>query len=108
MRVIAPFLFAMLVVGTAAAHAEQTGDANAGHEFARRVCATCHAVEPGARTSPNPQAPTFQHVADAPGMTTMALAVLLRNPHRHMPDLILAPDDLSDVIAYVLDLRQKN
>lgn len=85
--------------------AQDTGDQAAGHEFARSVCAECHAVEAGESVSPNPLAPSFTRIADTPGMTKTALIVVLSNPHREMPDLILDRGDLNDVAAYILTLK---
>ena len=99
-------LFAILCGPSAAA--QEMGDAVAGHEFAREVCAVCHAVEVDAALSPHPSAPTFTRIAAEPGMTATALSVILRNPHREMPDLILAPPELANVIAYILTLKSKD
>ena len=87
------------------AAAQESGDPATGYEFARAVCAECHAVEAGERTSPNPLSPTFETIAAVPGMTATALYVVLSNPHREMPDLILKPDELHDVVAYILSLK---
>jgi mono/diheme cytochrome c family protein len=87
------------------AAAQEAGDPEAGHTFARSICAACHAVEPGELASPNLLAPTFTTIANVPGMTMMALTVVLSNPHREMPDLVLARDELRDVAAYILTLK---
>jgi mono/diheme cytochrome c family protein len=84
------------------------GDAEAGHAFARKVCAECHAVEADAAVSPHPNAPTFTRIAAEPGMTETALSVILRNPHREMPDLILEPEERANVISYILTLKSKD
>lgn len=88
----------------ATAQADPAGDVERGHAFARAVCALCHAVEAGTAASPHPSAPSFERIAAEPGMTATALTVILRNPHREMPDLVIAPADLADVIAYILSL----
>ncbi len=85
--------------------AQEFGDAEAGREFAREVCATCHAVEGGDATSPHSAAPTFRAIAEVPGMTATAITVILRTPHRQMPDLILTPEEVRDVAAYILTLK---
>ena len=75
---------------------------------ARRVCAECHAVLPSETTSPNAKAPTFKAVANTPGMTATALTAWFRTSHPTMPNLIIDPDDMDDLIAYILTLRDKN
>jgi mono/diheme cytochrome c family protein len=85
------------------AQAEQTGNVEAGHAYAKQVCAECHAVERGEVDILNP--PSFQNVADSPGMTERALAVWLQNPHPNMPNFVLPPEDMKNVIAYIMSLR---
>ena len=93
--------FAASVLALPGARAQDLGNADRGHAFAK-LCASCHAVE--ADASPNPSAPSFARIAAEPGMTGMALMVILTNPHRQMPNLILKRDDLHDVAAYILTL----
>jgi len=76
-----------------------------GAAFAQQICAECHAVQAGQRMSPNGQAPTFETVAKTPGMTAIALTAILRTSHRTMPNIILADDDLRNVIAYIMTLK---
>ena len=82
----------------------QDGSAEAGSAYARDVCAECHAIQ-GDLPSPNPKAPTFQKIANTPGMTGAALLVILQTPHRNMPDLIIPAKDKADVVAYILSLQ---
>ena len=53
-----------------------------------------------------PQAPTFQSVADTPGMTELALSVWLQSSHPTMPNIILSQDDLRNVVAYIRSLEK--
>jgi mono/diheme cytochrome c family protein len=89
----------------AAARAQDAGDAVKGAAIARQVCAECHAVERGARPSPNGEAPAFETIAQTPGMTSIALTAALRTPHRRMPNIILPDDELKDVVACLLSLK---
>jgi mono/diheme cytochrome c family protein len=88
--------------------AQGVGDPQQGSTFARRVCAPCHAVEPAQSSSPNPQAPTFDAIAQAPSTTEMALYAFLRTPHPTMPNFILKADDTSNVVAYLLSLKDNS
>jgi mono/diheme cytochrome c family protein len=76
-----------------------------GATFAQQICAECHAVQAGQPQSPNGQAPTFETVAKTPGMTAIALTAILRTSHRAMPNIILADNDLRNVIAYIMTLK---
>jgi len=58
--------------------------------------------------SPLPQAPTFQKVADTPGMTEMALSVWMQSSHPTMPNVILKQDDLRNVVAHIHSLKSKD
>ena len=85
----------------------QDGDVAAGRAFAREACITCHVVDP-ANASPKVVAigPNFQDIANTKGMTATALRVFLTTSHPKMPNLILTPEQIADVIAYILSLRE--
>ena len=40
-----------------------------------------------------------------PGMNAMALSAALNTSHRSMPNFVLAPDEQSDIAAYILSLK---
>ena len=86
----------------------QDADVEAGAAYAKEVCAACHAVLPHENLSPLPQAPTFQSVADTPGMTELALTVWLQSSHPTMPNIILEPDDMRNVVAYIRSLERED
>jgi mono/diheme cytochrome c family protein len=96
---------AFLLASGYAANA-QDADVEAGAAYAQEVCAACHAVLPNEETSPLPQAPTFQSVADTPGMTELALTVWLQSSHPTMPNIVLDQDDLRNVVAYIRSLAK--
>ena len=83
----------------------QDADVEAGAAYAGEVCAACHAVLPNETISPLPEAPTFQSVADTPGMTELALSVWLQSSHPTMPNIILEQDDMRNVVAYIRSLK---
>ncbi|MEZ5922336.1 MAG: cytochrome c [Parvularculaceae bacterium] len=108
-KLIAVITAAALVAAFAASCAsgpeKAAGDAARGRSIAQNVCAECHAVTPDETSSPNDKAPTFVSLANRPGMSRMALAVLLRTPHRNMPNLIVPADDVENLAAYLETLR---
>jgi mono/diheme cytochrome c family protein len=87
------------------ARAQDTGDPQAGLSLAREECASCHAVTDSQLRSPNQSAPSFKRIADVPGMTPLALSVLLRTTHKSMPNIMLEPTELRDVVAYITSLQ---
>ncbi len=92
-------------LSAAQAHAQAVGDARAGRDVARRICAECHAIQSRQTVSPSPFAPHFEYIANVDGMTAIALAVALQRSHLTMPNLVLMPKETRDVISYILSLK---
>ena len=92
------------LVGLASSAEAQTADSGAGAAYAQKVCAKCHAID---RTGISPEltAPPLKDVANTPGMTETALTVWLRTSHPTMPNIIVEPADMDNVIAYILSLK---
>ena len=103
------FIIAAMIWATASgAQAAQVGSAQQGLRLARETCAQCHLVDKGAGRSTNPNAPTFEAIANTPGLTTAALAVALQTSHSTMPNLVIKGDDANDIIAYILSLKESD
>jgi mono/diheme cytochrome c family protein len=85
-----------------AAHA---GDAGRGLVYARTACAACHAVERSETLSPAPNAPSFEELANTPGMTGLALTVWLNSSHETMPEFRVDPNAVDDLAAYLSALK---
>jgi mono/diheme cytochrome c family protein len=94
----------LLAPGLPAA-AVELGNVAAGLEYAQKVCSECHAVDKDDTAMVIPEVPSFQEVADTTGMTPRALVVWLTTSHPNMPDLIIPPDDMDNVVAYIMSLR---
>jgi len=86
----------------------QDGDISAGHAFAREACKVCHMVEAEEGSSRMIViGPAFRNIANTPGMTATAIRVFLTSSHPKMPNLILTPEEIADVSAYILSLRDR-
>ena len=96
-----------ILVSTGAQAQEDVGDSDAGLAVASQICASCHAITRAQRMSPLLTAPRFEDVANTPGMTAMALFVWMRTSHPTMPNIILEPEDLGNVVAYLLSLKER-
>jgi mono/diheme cytochrome c family protein len=98
---------AMIPFSLASGHsgAQEIGSARQGLALAQQVCAECHAVQKQHNQSPNSDAPTFQRIASVPGMSATALSAALHTSHATMPNLVLDPDQLADITAYILSLK---
>lgn len=105
MRRLAP-IGALLVLASSAS-GQDAGEPRIGEAFARTVCAACHGVARGETASRDSRAPSFQTLADTPGITAIALRVALRSSHRDMPNLMLSDQESANVIAFILDLRTR-
>jgi mono/diheme cytochrome c family protein len=80
-----------------------------GLEFARAHCSRCHAVTAG-RSSPNPDAPPFEVVVNAPGLNAGTLNSWLRNAH-DFPEIMnfeIDSDRIDDLAAYMLTLQRED
>ena len=86
--------------------ASDAGDPARGRALATKDCAECHAVEEGASRSPVDGLASFETIANAEGMSPLALEVWLTTPHREMPHLILDADERRDLIAYITSLKE--
>jgi len=87
--------------------AQEAGDPTTGLSLAREVCAACHAVLPGESDSPNRKAPSFEQISLVPGMTAAAVSVALQTSHKTMPNVMLEPDELRNVAAYIVSLQSR-
>lgn len=100
-----PLALAMLLaIPLLSAFAQSAGNAKAGEDLARNVCAQCHNLsrnQPPRRSN----APDFPAIANMNSTTETSLHAFLSSPHPTMPNLILAPPQQDDIIAYILSLR---
>lgn len=98
------FLATVVIAGPAVAQGV-VGDASAGKAVALNLCAECHVVTKGQKPPELFKVPTFFEVAADPAITALSLRVFLQSSHTRMPNVILPPEKMGDVIAYILSLR---
>jgi mono/diheme cytochrome c family protein len=96
---------AVLVALASPAAAQELGDRYRGKAVAAQLCSDCHNTGSDDARSPDPKAPTFKAVANAKGMTAMALTVWMQTSHPTMPNIRLKPETMDDIVAYILSLR---
>jgi mono/diheme cytochrome c family protein len=85
----------------------EVGDAAQGLAYAQRTCSGCHNVLRTGAASPNTDAPPFKQIANTPGMSITALTVWSRTSHPTMPNLVIPPNDMDNLIAYIMSLRDR-
>jgi mono/diheme cytochrome c family protein len=98
----------MFTMACEPAWAQDAGHSRAGLALAQQICSECHAVGKTDASSPNAAAPRFERIANTPGMTGMALSAALQTSHRTMPNIMLNTGELSDIVSYILTLKQTN
>jgi mono/diheme cytochrome c family protein len=104
-------LAALALALTACATPEDVADretarqAARGQAYAIQNCAACHAIEAYQEMSPNPDAPAFAEAARMPGMNRRALNAWLNTPHPSMPNLIVPPEQIDELSAYISTLE---
>lgn len=82
------------------------GPAKAGFELSEALCAGCHAIKPG-ELSPNPMSPTFEMIANVPGLTLDTLSDYLKDSHNY-PETMnfeVAQEDSDVLAAYMITLH---
>jgi mono/diheme cytochrome c family protein len=89
-----------------AAQAQDRAEVSRGHALARAWCADCHGVEPGEATGTFETPPSFQTFAQNPEVTETALKAYLQSTHPLMPQVKLSPDEIEEIVAYILSLKR--
>lgn len=71
-------------------------------------CARCHAIGPDGNSA-HPQAPPFRDIVKRypPEDLEESLAEGITSGHPDMPEFVLAPDEIADVMAYLHTLVEK-
>lgn len=106
-QTVASWAAVMCLSGPGAVADEAKGSAEAGHVFANAVCAECHSIEPGAKSSPNVKAPPFATLVKSEKLTPSAIEGWLRSSHASMPDFSVPAEKRADIIAYIESLALK-
>jgi len=92
------------------------GDIAAGRDLALLACTGCHVVAPNQPFKPlyagPPFPPDFKDVANRPNVTASSLQQHLDTlpsvpENSHMPNLLLSSEEVRDVVAFIVSLRDK-
>lgn len=82
-------------------------DIAAGELLANKWCTQCHDVRRD-RSGPNLRASTFPELAAQPSITEYSLRALLRSPHETMPHITFTPNEMEDIVGYIMSLRPRH
>jgi mono/diheme cytochrome c family protein len=94
----------LILAAAVATIGEARADAGRGAALAERWCSQCHGVRPN-EASAEPKTPSFSEIAAEPSATEPSLRVFLRTPHPTMPNFILQPGDIDDLVNYILSMK---
>jgi cytochrome c len=103
LAIIALFLIRLHNAGGATPAAADS--ITAGHKLAEAWCKACHAID-ATTAGTQSGAPDFAAVANMPSTTELSVKVFLRSSHPSMPNLVLTPEQTSDIASYILSLRR--
>jgi len=112
----------ILAIGSVAAGAaraqdsEHVGDPATGRHLARIICSACHVVGADQSVSPilRPPAPAFIAIANRPDVSAASLSNFINHTHPvtpklgQMPNPQLLPDQVADVVSYILTLKKQH
>jgi len=117
MKKLLPYALALATVsatsGVAPAEEARADLVAAGHDFALKICSSCHVVAIDQTSSPlmNPPAPSFSEIAARPATTESSLRDFLAKPHGEarrsskMPAFMLGDRQITQIIAYLASLK---
>jgi cytochrome c len=97
---------AFIAAASSSATDVAAASATSGKVLVQQSCMSCHAIAPG-QQSPNPKAPAFAAVANEPSATPYSLRIFLQTTHTTMPNFVIKSDDIDDIVAYIVSLKQK-
>jgi mono/diheme cytochrome c family protein len=100
LRTVVPFAVILLTQFAAQAIAHvPSGNATAGQKLVRAQCSTCHDGEGSPRA--RQQGASLAAVAAMPSTTSLSLRAFPLTPHAKMPNCLLTPQEIHDVVAYI-------
>lgn len=92
-----------LAISTFAQDKPVVPSAARGQDLARRWCGACHLVQLRFRDI---DPPTFTAIANDPAKSPDYLRRFLVGPHKDMPPILLSPQQVEDMIAYLGTLKK--
>jgi len=101
----ASIFVASLLAAALAATASQAGDIAVGFKRAKEVCAKCHVVAKGVGGGGTDGAPPFATIPNQLKRSGAQIKTFLSRPHGRMPDFVMTRQEIDDLTAYILSLR---
>jgi mono/diheme cytochrome c family protein len=80
-------------------------DPEHGKTLAESLCSNCHLVGAGTQEHVNADVPSFHEIANMERQTTGDIIAHIILPKHPMPQIPLTKDELADLAAYIISLR---
>ena len=110
-RIVSKFTIAIALIvsaGFLTPASAQSPDPGVGRHLAETVCSACHQIDAYSQgPGPNRDAPNFVDISRMPSMNDLAIKLFLGFPHPSMPNIILSPEEIDSVTAYIRSLNKK-
>lgn len=106
LRVCLSIAAIVLAVVPAYAQSLQKLDIANGERLTRALCVNCHQVAPDGTGTMLVDVPGFAEVANRSGTTRKSIEAYVLSPHPAMPQVQLTRDELADISAYIMSLRE--
>ncbi len=97
---------ALLICSGLQAGAQVADDVVKGDAIAHGLCIGCHVVDTHSPVIRTDFVPGFPWIAHQDETTMASLAAFLAAPHGRMPNYALNPDEIRQVSAYILSMKQ--
>lgn len=82
-------------------------DPEKGRALAERACIACHVVSRQAASPIPADVPSFLAIANKPGQSMERIAGRIVIPHPPMPTISLSREEIANVVAYIMTLRDR-
>ncbi len=99
-------LIAALTLTGSSLMAQIHPDAKTGKQIAEKLCVGCHIVGPTAEGTVPADVPSFMRIANEPGQSAETIAGAIVIPHPPMPTIHLTREEIGDIAAYILTLKE--
>ncbi len=98
---------ATVLLGFTLAASAQSVDPSVGRHLAETVCSACHQSSAASPPqSPKSAAPSLVDISRMPSTNELAIMVFLRSSHPTMPNIILSPEEIDSLAAYIVSLAK--
>jgi len=82
-------------------------DPEHGKALAESLCSNCHLVGTGTQGQVNADVPSFREIANMQGQTAGDIIAHVMLPKHPMPQIPLTKEELADLAAYIIGLRDQ-